>query len=295
MIELSTQKQWRPWQAFGLEGLVLVLSITVCAAMQLSWGWTGLVLTELLFLALAVGTALLHKTPLREVFPMSMPSLREVIGVVVLVVVGLLLSIVCVMLVITLLPRSFAELEFLSEFLSTDGQSLLASVLVIALLPAMCEEALQRGAILSHLRSLKHDWLIILISGALFGLFHLSVSKFLSTGVLGALLAYLMVKKNNIVLPMLMHFLNNLLGTLASFLVPSEPQGTQTAVDALQSVPALQILGSSLVVGCLAPVLLVLAMKLIDPEGHTGRRWLVAGLCSVAMLAGGFACVLATS
>ncbi len=286
MIELSTQKKWRPWQAFVLEVVALALLITVGSVMQVFWGWTGLILTELMFLVLAVGVTLIHRTPLREVFPMSVPTLREVIGVLILVVVGLLSSMILVFFALTLMPQSLGEIEYLSDFLSPDNQGALTSVLVIALLPAICEEALHRGAILSHLRSLKKDWLIILIMGIFFGLFHLSLSKLLSTAALGALLSYLMVKKNNIVLPMLLHFLNNLVPILFSFLGASD--GTQ-ATEALQSIPTIQILGSYLVVGCIAPLLLVLAMKLVDPDGHKGRRWLFAGVCSVVMLAGGIA------
>lgn len=286
MIELSTQKKWRPWQAFVLEVVALALLITVGSVMQVFWGWTGLILTELMFLVLAVGVTLIHRTPLREVFPMSVPTLREVIGVLILVVVGLLSSMILVFFALTLMPQSLGEIEYLSDFLSPDNQGALTSVFVIALLPAICEEALHRGAILSHLRSLKKDWLIILIMGIFFGLFHLSLSKLLSTAALGALLSYLMVKKNNIVLPMLLHFLNNLVPILFSFLGASD--GTQ-ATEALQSIPTIQILGSYLVVGCIAPLLLVLAMKLVDPDGHKGRRWLFAGVCSVAMLAGGIA------
>ena len=69
MIALSNQEKWRPWGAFALEAIVLVLEIWLFAPLQANLGRTGLILTELAFLALAVGTALLHKTSLKEVFP----------------------------------------------------------------------------------------------------------------------------------------------------------------------------------------------------------------------------------
>lgn len=69
MIALSNQEKWRPWGAFALEAMVLVLEIWLFAPLQTNLGRTGLILTELAFLALAVGTALLHKTSLKEVFP----------------------------------------------------------------------------------------------------------------------------------------------------------------------------------------------------------------------------------
>lgn len=160
-------------------------------------------------------------------------------------------------------------------------------VLVVAIMPAICEETLQRGAILSHLRSLKKEWLIILIMGILFGLFHLSALRFLSTAILGALLSYLMIKKNNLVLPMLMHLVNNLVSVMAGTMA-SENAGQ--ALDTMQTITPLQRIGGGCIVCCLVPVLLVAAANLIDPTGHRRKSWLVAGLCSVALFAAGIVC-----
>lgn len=286
MIALSNQEKWRPWGAFALEAMVLVLAIWLFAPLQASLGWTGLILTELTFLALAVGTALLHKTPLEEVFPLKRPTLRELGGVLLLNLSGLMLSIFATHISLILLPQSTPEIKELYDFLYT-GQSLPVMVLVVAIMPAICEETLQRGAILSHLRSLKKEWLIILIMGILFGLFHLSALRFLSTVILGALLSYLMVKKNNLVLPMLMHLVNNLVSVMAGTMA-SENAGQ--ALDTMQTITPLQRIGGGCIVCCLVPVLLVAAANLIDPTGHRRKSWLVAGLCSVALFAAGIVC-----
>lgn len=286
MIALSNQEKWRPWGAFALEAMVLVLAILLFAPLQASLGWAGLILTELAFLALAVGTALLHKTPLEEVFPLKRPTLRELGGVLLLNLSGLMLSIFATHISLILLPQSTPEIKELYDFLYT-GQSLPVMVLVVAIMPAICEETLQRGAILSHLRSLKKEWLIILIMGILFGLFHLSALRFLSTAILGALLSYLMVKKNNLVLPMLMHLVNNLVSVMAGTMA-SENAGQ--ALDTMQTITPLQRIGGGCIVCCLVPVLLVAAANLIDPTGHRRKSWLVAGLCSVALFAAGIVC-----
>ena len=286
MIALSNQEKWRPWGAFALEAMVLVLAILLFAPLQASLGWAGLILTELAFLALAVGTALLHKTPLEEVFPLKRPTLRELGGVLLLNLSGLMLSIFATHISLILLPQSMPEITELYDFLYT-GQSLPVMVLVVAIMPAICEETLQRGAILSHLRSLKKEWLIILIMGVFFGLFHLSALRFLSTAILGALLSYLMIKKNNLVLPMLMHLVNNLVSVIAGTMA-SENAGQ--ALDTMQTITPLQRIGGGCIVCCLVPVLLVAAANLIDPTGHRRKSWLVAGLCSVALFAAGIVC-----
>ena len=48
---------------------------------------------------------------------------------------------------------------------------LLISIFITAIMPAVCEEAMHRGVILHSLKSLKREWLIVLIMGLLFGLF----------------------------------------------------------------------------------------------------------------------------
>lgn len=287
MVKLSNQEAWRPWMAFALEAVVLALMVTVCTAMQVMWGWTGLVLTELLCLVLAVGVALGHKTPLREVFPLQAPSLREAFGG--LAAAAMMLAMLANGISIALLPQFFGELTAIGDFLYV-GQSLPVMILVVAVLPAICEEALHRGAILSHLRSLKREWLVILIMGVFFGLFHVSVLKFLSTAILGGMLSYLMIKKNNLALPMLTHFLYN----LYSVVVGSMSGDVGSSLSAVQSMSALQLIGSYCIISSLAPVLLVLAAKLVDPEGHKGRRWLIGGLCSVALAVIGALCVSAS-
>lgn len=286
MIALSNQEKWRPWGAFALEAIVLVLEIWLFAPLQASLGRTGLILTELAFLALAVGAALLHKTSLKEVFPLKRPTLRELGGVLLLCLSGLMLSVFATHVSLILLPQSMPEIKELHDFLYT-GQSLPVMVLIVAIMPAICEEALQRGAILSHLRSLKKDWLIILIMGIFFGLFHLSALRFLSTAILGALLSYLIVKKNNLILPMLMHLMNNLVSVMAGTMA-SENAGQ--ALDTMQTITPLQRIGGSCIVCCLVPVLLVAAGSLIDPTGHRRKSWLVAGLCGVALFTVGMVC-----
>ena len=233
-----------------------------------------------------MGTALLHKTSLKEVFPFKRPTLRELGGVLLLCLSGLMLSVFATHVSLILLPQSMPEIKELHDFLYT-GQSLPVMVLIVAIMPAICEEALQRGAILSHLRSLKKDWLIILIMGIFFGLFHLSALRFLSTAILGALLSYLIVKKNNLILPMLMHLMNNLVSVMAGTMA-SENAGQ--ALDTMQTITPLQRIGGSCIVCCLVPVLLVAAGSLIDPTGHRRKSWLVAGLCGVALFTVGMVC-----
>ena len=190
----------------------------------------------------------------------------------------------------TIFPKSIKEVSGLSDFIY-GNTNIVIIFLVVTVMPAICEEAIQRGAILSHLRSLEKDWAIILIMGAFFGLFHLSVLRFLSTAALGALLTYLMVKKNNFLLPMIMHFSNNLIAMAFG----SIGNVTDNTSDVLESVSGLQILGIYCLFGFLAPVLLVLAFKLLNKEEHKTKYWIIAIIVSAVLFVVGIASLIYTS
>ncbi|MCF6283715.1 MAG: ABC transporter permease subunit [Candidatus Hydrogenedentes bacterium] len=111
-------------------------------------------------------------------------------------------------------PEGMEEIteELFAMGSSTGGVIFL--LFVIALSPAICEEVLFRGPILSGLRTRLNPWASCLVVGILFGMFHLSIYRFLPTAVLGVLLTYLTVRTGSIYASMLLHFINNALAVL---------------------------------------------------------------------------------
>ena len=80
--------------------------------------------------------------------------------------------------------------------------------LIIAVMPAICEEALHRGFILTSMKPIKREWIIVLVMGLIFGLFHLDPYRFAATAILGMALTYIMLKTRNILMPALFHLIN---------------------------------------------------------------------------------------
>jgi sodium transport system permease protein len=113
------------------------------------------------------------------------------------------------------IPEEF--IEMMESLISTDSNNpfwILALLFIIALSPAICEEILFRGVITSGLRRVLSGWATVLVVGILFGLFHMSVYRVLSTGLTGILLTYFVVRSGSIFLPMIAHFLNNAVAIL---------------------------------------------------------------------------------
>ena len=203
MQKISDQGRLRPWMGILLFGVLMAFFIFVCAPLQLNLGIPGLIITELGFVALAVIYCLIRRVKIREVFPVKKIKVREFFGCILLAVGVFPVSLIMVALTAIIFPSSAAEAGELSNFIYGSLNYPLA-VLIIALMPAICEEAIHRGAILSNFRGIKRDWVIVLIMGLMFGINHMSVLRFLSTMLFGMVLSYVVVKKNNILLSMLM-------------------------------------------------------------------------------------------
>jgi sodium transport system permease protein len=82
-------------------------------------------------------------------------------------------------------------------------------VLLIAVLPAVCEELAFRGFILSGFRHLGHKWRAIVYSALLFGLTHGILQQSLLACLLGTVLGLLAVQSGSILPGMVFHMVHN--------------------------------------------------------------------------------------
>jgi len=287
MEKISDQGRLRPWMGFVLFTAVMLFFIFICAPLQTNLGIAGLVITEVAFLAIAVVYCLIRKVKLKEVFPIKKVKIREIIGCIFLTLGAFPLSIISVAVTALIFPASAAEVGELTSFIYGDLNYPMA-VLIVALLPAICEEAMHRGAILSNFRSIKYDWIIVLIMGLLFGINHVSILRFGSTMILGMVLSYVVVKKNNIILSMIIHFTNNLISVSAAYLSDSASVDTS-------NVDYGSVLGIYLLIGFLSPIIITVGLLLLKPESHKKIRFLYAGIAAVVMLAAGIGLTVAES
>ena len=120
------------------------------------------------------------------------------------------------------------------------GWNLLPAILVIALLPAIFEESLFRGVIFGSME--KSGWgtlKAVLLSGALFSLFHGNPEQTIYQFLCGAAFALLAQRSGSILPGILAHFLNNaVILSLSSFGVDMEAMslGGSIAIYVLSGV-----------------------------------------------------------
>jgi sodium transport system permease protein len=81
--------------------------------------------------------------------------------------------------------------------------------LLIAILPALCEEIAFRGFVLSGLRHLGHKWWAICFSAVAFGMVHFFLQQKISAAAVGMVLGYLAVQTGSLIPCMVFHALYN--------------------------------------------------------------------------------------
>jgi sodium transport system permease protein len=89
-------------------------------------------------------------------------------------------------------------------------------LVLVGLLPAVCEELAFRGFILSGLRHSGNKWRAILVSSLFFALSHQILQQSLGTFVLGSLIAYLTVQSGSLWPGLVFHATHNSLAWLHS-------------------------------------------------------------------------------
>lgn len=88
-------------------------------------------------------------------------------------------------------------------------------LLVLAILPAVCEEILFRGFVLAGLRERMSAWRAALVVGLIFGLFHMYAEKIPVHTLMGMILAMVCLRTGSIFCAMAIHLVNNAVPLLA--------------------------------------------------------------------------------
>ena len=107
------------------------------------------------------------------------------------------------------------------------------NILLLGILPAIFEELIFRGVIFNGLRK-KGFWFATLISSALFALVHLSIWQSVYPFIMGIILCLVAEKTGSTVYSMIVHFCNNFIVLLISYI--SEIRGAVPSALVMNSI-----------------------------------------------------------
>lgn len=255
-MQTKTEKRiLKPYYGIILFALVIVFLIFGATPIQEKLGMAGVALTELILLAMAVIPAILLNVDMKAMFPVKKPKMRQVFGVLLLWAGTFLLGILATLVVGFFFPDGMAELSGAMNDIFTSVPMLIA-YLIVAVMPAICEEALHRGFILTSMKVIRKEWVIVIVMGLIFGIFHLDPYRFAATAILGMAITYVMIRTQNILMAALFHLVNNSLSVIMSFVsasLPNAPQQAETSA-VLSSTASI---GSYLIIGAIVPFLIL--------------------------------------
>ena len=290
---MNDKKELRP--VHGLIGLVVVFLLLIAAGLLggvvgRTLGVWYTVLSELMIPLAGFAIILIARADIRESLPFRLPPIRMFFASVGLYIGTMMLNGAINMITSRLIP-DFSDRE------DAINQSVLAlpplvAILVIAVVPALCEEIFCRGFLLSSMKSLKKDWPVILAVGAAFGILHMDLYAFLPTATMGALFAFIALKSGSLLIPILLHFFNNALSVVAVYRIGSSGEGAEEVLTSL-SIP--QTAGYVLFYLGIATAALYFCGTWFLKKKSPTKATVAVLISSVALSAVGYMTIVATS
>ena len=240
-----------------LYALGLVLLIYVGSYIQLKLKMTGIVLTQVMIISLPLLFAYYIKSDFKKVFSLNLPKIKHLFGAACLWFGTYLLAMVITNIIMYYFPQNQEIVEGLNNALFIKN-NLLLNLLIVAAMPAICEEIFFRGFILTSFKNNKKSYRgAIIFSGILFGLMHMDFIRVVPTSILGIAFAYAVCKTNSIAVSMFMHFLNNGFAVVVTHISSKFSDNIQTTeVVGLSFNEIIVFLGLSFIFIFLAPLLL---------------------------------------
>ncbi|MBQ9610693.1 MAG: CPBP family intramembrane metalloprotease [Lachnospiraceae bacterium] len=204
-----------------LGDVVLVLAITLVAmiyiggAIQIKLGYYGVLGTQFIVLLIPLAAAVYTKKDLKKTFRLNKCSPRYVLGGIVMITGAIIIGVFLSSIIGAIFPESAADANELQS--SLIGDNIWSMLLVVAVTPAFCEEMMFRGYVFTAFENKFRAVTAILISSALFGIYHMSIVRFVTTAFLGCVICYAAHKSKSIIPGMIMHFINNAISCISLY------------------------------------------------------------------------------
>jgi len=190
--------------------LCLLLFFYLGTWMQANYGLVGVALTQwTIFFAPPLLILWYVRVNIAAAFNLRAPSFALIVVAVMLGIGWAVINLHLSVIQQRIFPFPEAMAEELSKMLRLDDVHVLVLLAVLALSPAICEELLFRGAVMSGLRKHLPVWALLICVGIAFGAAHMSVHKMALTTLSGMVLTFVALRSGSIFPGMIAHFIVN--------------------------------------------------------------------------------------
>ena len=182
--------------------------------------WVGLILTEIGVALICLTFALFSRKGTLEELGIKRPSVKWLLLAVVLAPVLLVVATIAISIQTALIGEIPYGEEYVRLLVPTTIPALVVWVLIDLVFIGPAEELFARGVVQTGLQnSLKSEKLSILLSGLLFGLWHIDPYRIAGVSTAGIGLAYVYNKSdNNLIVVALLHGLYDAVAMILAFI-----------------------------------------------------------------------------
>lgn len=201
-----------------------------------------LILSQVLFLVVPPFIlAFIRGYDIKETFRLKAPRPLEAVMMLVMSPVMVVAGFCAGFVALLAIKGVFGSVYLEGDLTDLMTRNLSISLLLIGVLPAVCEELLFRGIIQKGLEGLGAAW-SVLLGGLLFGLFHFDFQRLAAQTIIGLLSAYVVYRTGSIFNGMILHFMNNgLLTLLSNFMAGSQVEGAKVVTDPFATPEFMQL------------------------------------------------------
>lgn len=205
----------------GIGDLFLVLALLLMAviyaggAATISFGYMGILVTQLMILLIPVLYALYTKKDMRKTFRLRKPGIWDIPGGIMMIIGAIIIGIILTSAASLIFREQAGEMtDYTASF---SGESFRVIFLLVAVAPAICEELMFRGFVLSALENKMGYKSAVIVAGIIFGIYHMNPVQSVTAAFIGIVICSAAYRSQSIIPGMVMHFVNNAISCVLSF------------------------------------------------------------------------------
>ncbi|MDD2981579.1 MAG: type II CAAX endopeptidase family protein [Hespellia sp.] len=272
----ENQRKLKPYHGIILLIICALELFVISPFLSRYMGLYGTFLSEVILLGLSVLTVVVSGSRMKDAFPLRAPTAAKTVGTLLLWFGTFLVVMILTLIITALFPQQMtATSAGLGNAFTSVPFTL--SLFIVAVTPAICEEAVFRGVVV-HSFSSMNKWVIIVLTGLIFGAFHGSIWRFVPTAFLGMVLAYVVLETENMLYNGLFHCVNNAAPIILLYAmqplyesmgVYSGEYGSSGMV--MDTAAGFSAVGLYMIIGAMAPFCLYIGNYLLH-RGNPGYR-----------------------
>ncbi len=233
---MDEKRQLTSWHGILATILALLFMLFGGELMYSLFGNVGGMLAGLVLAVLGLIFVIATRTKISDAVPLKLPPIRQFFASVGIMVGVVFLNAVISLILAQVIPDFSARQDGINTMVTS--MSPFMAILLVALQPAICEEFFCRGFLAASFRDLKSEGAVIFLTSLIFGCLHMDLYAFLPTALMGAAFAFIALRTQSLLIPMILHFGNNALSVVIAYLSAGSDGASAVSLDGL-SVPSL--------------------------------------------------------